>query len=149
MKLRRRRQVLEDISFASRSLPTTESRAALSFTVSSSRLDASEAVLLTELKKEKVPSDEAAPLATAASHSFSGIALWPRVVLNDQLACESRGVGGAPRKSHWQTVLPLMCARPAPVGPGDRIRLDAAISLGAGVKSPPKYSLQAEISPAA
>ena len=64
-------------------------------------------MFLSELQKEKVPPAEAAPLAAAVARSFSGVAMWPRVLLDGELACESRGPGGAPRKSHWQTVRPL------------------------------------------
>ena len=63
------------------------------------------------------------------------------------LVVDSRGPRGEHRKSHWQTVLPLLSARPQPVDAGDTVVLRAAVELGRGVAEPPRYSLQGEIVP--
>ena len=40
--------------------------------------------------------------------SLTGVGMWPRLLLDEARVVESRGADGAPRESHWQTVLPLM-----------------------------------------
>ena len=75
------------------------------------------------------------------------MALWPRLVLDEAaaLVVDSRGPRGEHRRSHWQTVLPLLAARPQRVEPGDAVVVRAAVELGKGVAEPLRYSLQGEI----
>lgn len=90
---------------------------------------------------------EAKPLAAAVSRSLSGVASWPRLVLDPEgsIVVESRGANGEHQKSHWQTVLPLMAARPLTVGAGDRLRVRASVAIGARVDVPVQYSLKGEL----
>ena len=83
-------------------------------------------------------------LSAEVSRSLSGLAMWPRLVLDEEatLVVDSRGPLGEHRKSHWQTVLPLLAARPQPVEAGDSIEIRAAVELGGGVAEPPRYSLE-------
>lgn len=73
--------------------------------------------------------------------------MWPRLVLDEEatLVVDSRGPLGEHRKSHWQTVLPLLAARPQPVEAGDSIEIRAAVELGSGVAEPPRYSLEGTV----
>ena len=82
------------------------------------------------------------------SSSFSGLALWPRLVLDPEgaLVVESRGPRGEHAKSHWQTVVPLMAARPALVAPSQTVTASFEVDLRDGKPTTPlKYSLAAEI----
>lgn len=78
-------------------------------------------------------------MADEVSQKFSGLALWPRLVLNPKgtLVVESRGPKGEHHKSHWQTVLPLMSARPSNVGPFDKIRVEYTVDLRDGKPDTP------------
>ena len=96
----------------------------------------------------RLPQAEARELSKAVSKSFSGIAMWPRLILDEEatLIVESRGPKGEHQKSHWQTVLPLMAARPPAVEPGSVVRVAYSVDLRDGkVASPLKYLLEGEI----
>ena len=71
-------------------------------TIDAARVAANERKYLEELRKEKVPDAEAAATASAAARAFSGIAMWPRLVLDEEgsLVVESRGPRGEHQKSH-------------------------------------------------
>jgi protein arginine N-methyltransferase 1 len=146
-------QLLEDISFADLSLPASGTwrpqAAPASFVVSAERIEANQGKYYAELRKEGAKEDEARQLSVAVAHSLSGLALWPRLLMDEEasLVVDSRGPRGEHRKSHWQTVLPLLSARPQPVDAGDTVVLRAAVELGRGVAEPPRYSLQGEIVP--
>ena len=95
-------------------------------------------------RREGAKEKEARDLSAEVSRSLSGLAMWPRLVLDEEatLVVDSRGPLGEHRKSHWQTVLPLLAARPQPVEAGDSIEIRAAVELGGGVAEPPRYSLE-------
>lgn len=145
--------LLEDVSFADPKLPPPGEwrpmASPLAFKVEGSRLAANEAVYLAELRREGAKEAEAAPLAAAVARSLSGVACWPRLVLDPagELVVESRGPHGESQKSHWQTVLPLLAARPVAVAPGDSVLVDVRVTLGAAVDAPPRYAFTGEVSP--
>jgi len=147
--------LLEEIKFSDVQLPASgvqrlAGAAPLLWTVDAARIAASEGVYLDELRREKVPEAEAASLARAVSRSFSGIAMWPRLVLDPEgtLVVESRGPQGQSQKSHWQTVLPLMSARPASIEPGASVvKVTFSVDLRDGkITSPLQYLLEGEVS---
>ena len=88
---------------------------------------------------------EAADVASKAAHSLSGIALWPRLILDSKgsIVVDSRKFpGGGQQRSHWQTVLPI-CS-PRPVGGlkgGETIEVTAEIDLPNEVTKAPNYRL--------
>ena len=144
--------VLEDISFADMALPAAgtswrPSPPARSFVVSGARIEANQEKYYAELRKEGAKEKEALALSDAVAHTFSGLAMWPRLVLDDEatLVVESRGPHGEHRKSHWQTVLPLLSARPQPIDAGDTVVVRAAVELGSGVANPLRYTLEGEV----
>lgn len=61
-------------------------------------------------------------------------------------ACRSRGPHGEPQKSHWQTVVALLSARPVLIEPGATLRLRAAVQSGNAINAPTRYELEAELS---
>ena len=107
-------------------------------------------------------------LAAATSRSLSGIATWPRLFLqiddeDDNIASsrsttsitvESRQYpNGEHQRSHWQTVLPIMAARPVPdlVG-GERVVVNfsrqeplSSSSKSSSFPPPPRYSLEGNV----
>ena len=145
--------VLEDICFADLELPAAGSTwrpaSPPSFVVDGGRIDSNEAKFYEELTREGAKDAEAKPLAAAVARSLSGVAMWPRLVLDQDatIVCESRGPRGEHQKSHWQTVLPLLSARPRPVTAGDTIVVDATVQVQR-VDQPLVYKLDAKLRPA-
>ncbi|KAL1499717.1 hypothetical protein AB1Y20_012404 [Prymnesium parvum] len=145
-------QRVESLVFADEQLPSSgRVRSALSWRVDGARLEANERTYYAELKREGAKEAEAAPLARAVARSFSGIAFWPRLLLDPEgtLVVESRGPQGEHQKSHWQTVLPLLAAKPVPVEPSQTIRVTFEADLRDGKPDTPlMYTLAAEVSSA-
>ena len=114
-------------------------------------------------------------LAAAMARTVSGLAFWPRLVLDDdgtgraigdvsaeggavgkelrgvgsvsqRLVVESRGPGGEHQKSHWQTVLAVMHPRPWALEAGDRVRIDRAdVTLAGPVNKPALYRVRGAV----
>lgn len=142
-------QLLEEIAFETALPPPGKLQPAkpLVFSVAADRLTANERVYLDELRREGAADNEAVPLAKSVATSVSGLACWPALVLDPEgeLIVRSRGSHGEPQKSHWQTVLPLFCARPLPVHEGDQLVIMPTVELPERVDSPLRYKLQGEL----
>ena len=120
----------------------------LTFPMCAERMASSAAAceaLLAETDDHEVPADIIGDFAAQVGSSMSGIGLWPRLIMDDEdkLKVETRGSDGSPRKSCWELVFPLLCSSPESVAPGDNLRVDATITLGASVDDPVTYDLQA------
>ena len=95
---------------------------------------------------------EDARVAKEIAASFSGMAFWPALVMDDggeagaPSVITSRGPQGEHQKSHWQTVLTLMTPSPIPVAPGDSIRVQYTVELPSSVTAASKYALEGTIS---
>lgn len=76
--------------------------------------------------------------AAADACLFSGFALWPRVVLDDQDVIEVRGQPD----SHWAYVVALMSSQPVKVATPGVIELKSRIDYAA---SPVRYTFDADI----
>jgi protein arginine N-methyltransferase 1 len=142
-------QILEDIDLADPNLPAAGTKLdlpSLSFTISPERIKANENTYYVELLKELISNTEARKLAVNVSHSLSGLAMWPRLVLDEkgEIIVNSRGPKGEPRKSHWQTVLSLMTARPQTVDGGDKVNIQASVDV-TQTDVPMFYSLDGDI----
>jgi SAM-dependent methyltransferase len=145
-------QLLEDISFADINFPqpgrwAPAAGGALSYKVDQARVEANERLFYEELKREKVKEEEAKTLSAGVARSLSGLACWPKLVLDPagELNVPSRGPHGESEKSHWQTVLPLLSARPVAVQPGDELRIDATVDLGKEPDVPLRYKLSGRL----
>jgi SAM-dependent methyltransferase len=143
-------QLLEDVGFAEERFPAPGEwtpAPALSFAISKDRVEASEAIYYEELKREGAKEAEAKAVAAGAAYALSGVACWPRLVLDPQgtLVVDSRGPRGEHQKSHWQTVLPLLSARPVTVKPGEVVEIEAKVTLGKAVDVPPSYRLRGRV----
>lgn len=92
-----------------------------------------------------VPSADAEEISAGVAKGFSGLAMWPRLILDPEgeIVVEARAPGGGPQRSHWQTVLPLMTRAPLPVSAGDTIEVSGSANFGDG--KPAEYSLHADI----
>ena len=160
-------QLLEDMDLT-QPMPTATGclRRDLTFEVSEAHMRAAEEVHSEGLTPALLALGTVTPHAAAAltrhlSRSFAGLACWPRLVLDDEIVIESRtdeiviesrsdedededepgGGGGAP-ESHWQTVLPLLSARPLRVDSGDVVRLEYCATFGARVDEPLEFTLR-------
>ena len=124
----------------------------LSYVASGERIQANEATFVEEYKKGQLSKAQVAELAPKAAHSCTGVAFWPRLMLPgsddaEQYVIDSRGhPDGNQRRSHWQTVLPIMGAEPAVgIQGGDRIEVSCEFDAPAGVTKAPRYSVVADV----
>ena len=117
------------------------------WSIDAERIARNEETYFAELKREGVKEAEAKPLAASVARSLSGVALWPRPILDSdgEFVCQSRGARGESRKSHWQTVLPLLSARPVDVTERSAVTLRYEVDLGREVAAPPKYKLDGDV----
>eukprot|EP00931_Biecheleriopsis_adriatica_P043627 TRINITY_DN24936_c0_g1_i1.p1 TRINITY_DN24936_c0_g1~~TRINITY_DN24936_c0_g1_i1.p1 ORF type:complete len:460 (-),score=92.76 TRINITY_DN24936_c0_g1_i1:47-1426(-) len=143
-------QKLEDIVFSDPNLPKAGrwAQPPLSFSITSLRLEANYKKYLQALTgEEKVPTEEADPLARKTADTFSGMAFWPRLVLDPagEIIVESRGPLGEHQKSHWPTVMALMSPTPVPVAAGDVIKISEAADFARDIMGPAKYTLDGQL----
>ena len=145
-------KLVEDIRFAE-PLPasgTVGPASSLVWTVDPARVSASAAVYRERLRRDAPAGVPVEPLAEEVSTSLSGIALWPRIVLDEDrsLVYNSRGEQGEAQQSHFPTFLPLLSERPPRVEPGGTVRASWEVDLRDGkVTTPLKYSLECELDP--
>ena len=136
---------MEDIRFAdlSSTASTNFEQSKLTFVVEKERLEENVKPLYDEFR-QRSKSKESEQLAAQTAHALSGIAMWPRLYLNDHSVIDSRQFEtGNHQKSHWQTVLPVMSARPlGDLKGGETISINYKFELPADVTKPPAYSIQ-------
>jgi hypothetical protein len=144
--------LVEDISFCDIMSKDQErlvkNKNELSFVVDSARMEKNELSFYDEFRKDnKSSKTDSLILARTTSRSISGIALWPRLVLDDITVIDSRHFGdGDHQRSHWQTVLPIMAARPVGgLEGGERVTVTANFELTTDVTKPCKYSLDGKV----
>lgn len=82
-------QVLESVTLSSAHLPPAgrwlpAGAAGLEFYFEPGRMQAAEAAFTAELRRERAPEEEAARMAAAVSRSLSAVAMWPRLILDEQ-----------------------------------------------------------------
>jgi len=85
--------------------------------------------------------------ARQTASSVTGLALWPRLVLDDTTVVNSRTFPtGQHQKSHWQTVLPIMTPEPIAVVPGQsQIKVALEVSWPTSVTQPPTYKMEGKV----
>jgi len=87
-------------------------------------------------------------MTTKTGQTVSGIAMWPRIVLDaeGQVLINTRTYPkGDHQKSHWQTVLPIMSDVPVRVKDGDEVRVTVDFNVPDSVLSAPTYKLDGDI----
>eukprot|EP00978_Attheya_sp_CCMP212_P046811 scaffold412996_cov59-Attheya_sp.AAC.1 len=149
-------QLVEHIGFANiMSQPRTKTKGSqsssssgqLSFTVSGDRMRENEDKFYTEYINARLPKGEAQEQAPMTAHSCSGIALWPRLLLDDTYIVNSRMYpSGGHQRSHWQTVLPITSDRPIQnIQDGDKIVVQFDLELEEVVAKPPRYKIEGDV----
>lgn len=112
----------------------------ITFTVDGKRIDENIKKFNEEYTRGRVP--EAESLAMDAANSVSGIALWPRLLLDGDIEINSRHYpDGAHQRSHWQSVLPIMSPEPVAVKGGDEITVNFDFDVSSEVTTPPSYEI--------
>ena len=146
--------LIEDIDFASIESKDQDARLSTpksyTFIVDGTRIEDNYDILYNEFRRDKRNSvSESERLAQETSTSFSGIAMWPRLILsdsenkNDSIVVNSRQYGtGEYSKSHWQSVMPIMSSRPIPISCGTKISITTNFNLPLDVTKPPTYSIR-------
>ena len=140
--------VVEDIQFAgmgkSSGGSTRSGSRKLTFTVDGKRVEENAKKFNDEYIRGHVP--DASTLAITAANSISGIALWPRLILDDDITINSRQYpDGNHQRSHWLTVLPIMSPIPVAVKGDDRITVDFEFEVPASVTTPPSYRITGSV----
>lgn len=142
-------QVMEGISFANcgKKQDQLKEEGSMEFTISAERIQQNYQPLFDEFR-QRSDKQASANYAEATCHSFSGIAMWPRIYLTDDMVIDSRSFpNGGHQKSHWQTVLPVASGRPiGPLQGGEKVVLSYKFELPGDVTKPPQYSIQGYIS---
>lgn len=137
--------LVEDISFPNilelgKKWASSKEQRRITFTVDGKRIDKNISKFTTEFTRGRVP--EAESLAIVAANSVSGIALWPRLMLDTDVQINSRNYpDGAHQRSHWQTVLPIMSPEPVAVKGGDEITVNFDFDVSSEVTTPPSYRI--------
>ena len=137
--------LIEDINFAD---PTNGKwkRKDVSFTIGEERVKKNEAAFREEFKRGRLPKEEVETLSVATSCSFSGIALWPRLILDSATEVNSRHYPeGGHQRSHWQTVLPIMNDTPVKLGGGDEVRVSFEFDVSERVTEPARYRISGSV----
>eukprot|EP00578_Thalassiosira_sp_NH16_P010624 CAMPEP_0181115184 /NCGR_PEP_ID=MMETSP1071-20121207/21297_1 /TAXON_ID=35127 /ORGANISM="Thalassiosira sp., Strain NH16" /LENGTH=420 /DNA_ID=CAMNT_0023199375 /DNA_START=66 /DNA_END=1328 /DNA_ORIENTATION=+ len=130
--------LVEDISFAE--IGKGFQKKEVTFIVDGIRVEENIKRFDVEFKNGRI--DEARKLAIATANSVSGIALWPRLTLDDDTDINSRHYpDGGHQKSHWQTVLPIMSPEPVAVKEGDQIAVNFDFDVTSEVTRPPSYKI--------
>eukprot|EP00320_Phaeocystis_rex_P003086 CAMPEP_0119062146 /NCGR_PEP_ID=MMETSP1178-20130426/5804_1 /TAXON_ID=33656 /ORGANISM="unid sp, Strain CCMP2000" /LENGTH=478 /DNA_ID=CAMNT_0007043407 /DNA_START=16 /DNA_END=1452 /DNA_ORIENTATION=- len=153
-------RLVEDIRLADAAFPssgTVGAASSLMWRVDPLRLEANREAFRKRLCKDeaalRAQGIELAALTTDIAQSFSGIALWPRIVFDEagSLAYDSREHPyGEHQMSHWQTFVPYVGRRPVRVEPEDVISAAWEVDLQDGkVTTPLKYSIECVINPLA
>jgi hypothetical protein len=123
---------------------TRTERRRVTFEVDGERVEANAAKFKEEYVRGRVP--DASTLAISAAGSVTGIALWPRLILNDDVTINSRHYpDGGHQRSHWQTVLPIMSPVPVAVGGGDEITVDFDFDVPYALTTPPLYRITGNV----
>mmetsp|Transcript_253 Transcript_253/g.342 ORF Transcript_253/g.342 Transcript_253/m.342 type:complete len:495 (+) Transcript_253:103-1587(+) len=119
------------------------------FSIDGKRIEDNTLVFYEELRRGRLGKDEAENMAKTTGSTFSGVALWPRLILDGdgEIEVNSRGFpSGKHQKSHWQTVLPIMSDIPIPVKAGDEVQVTMNFDVGSGgILKPPSYSIYGNI----
>ncbi|KAL7488808.1 hypothetical protein ACHAW6_014406 [Cyclotella cf. meneghiniana] len=137
--------LIEDISFANPNNGQWKIRH-VTFKVDDERVAKNEQSFREEFKRGRLPKEEVEALAVTTSHSFSGIALWPRLLLDSSTQVNSRHYPeGGHQKSHWQTVLPIMADTPVAVRGGDEIRVTFEFDVSDKVTEPARYRISGNV----
>ncbi|KAL9179374.1 hypothetical protein ACHAXT_008664 [Thalassiosira profunda] len=137
--------VVEDVSFADIDSKGVAKKR-ITYRVDGDRVEGNVQKFREEFKRGRLPQDEADKLAVATANSVSGIALWPRLILSDTVEVNSRHYpDGGHQRSHWQTVLPIMCPEPVPVKGGDAITVDFDFDVPSSVTKPASYKISGTV----
>jgi hypothetical protein len=138
---------IEDIAFTDGAPPPGALDA--TFVVSATQLEENEEACVSWLQERGVEAATARRHAHRAARSFSGLAMWPRLILRGEgeIVVDSRGPGtrgasAAPGGSSWQTVLPILEARPLTVDAGETLRTRLTVDLPEELEDPMWYTVE-------
>lgn len=142
--------VLEDIKFSDISGKSGGFKKldTLKFTIDGDRIEDNTPAFVDEFRLGRLDKPEAQKLAQTTARSFTGIAMWPRLILdaNDKIIVNSRAYpDGDHQKSHWQTVLPIMSATPVSVKAGDEVVVNVDFDVPATFQKAATYKLAGNV----
>lgn len=147
--------LVEDVSFkdikrrpaADTMTAPAESRT-VSFVIDGDRMEDNAVKFRDELRRGGLRKLELEQMATDTGRTVSGVALWPRLLLDadEQIQINTRTYPkGDHQKSHWQTVLPIMTDVPIRVKGGDQVVVKVDFNVPDNVLTAPTYKLEGDI----
>lgn len=135
--------LIEDINFAN---PMTRKKKDVTYTIDGKRVERNVQAFRGEFARGRLPNEDIEKLSVATAHSFSGIALWPRLLLESSTEINSRQYPkGGHQKSHWQTVLPIMSDTPVDLKSGDEVNVTFDFDVSEKVTEPAKYRISGNV----
>ena len=138
--------LVEDLSFADIVHEKANHQKQITFTVDADRVQRNIKSFNEEFKRGRLPKSEAEQLAITTACSVSGIALWPRIILDDTAEVNSRHYpDGGHQRSHWQTVLPIMAPTPVTVKGGDQVSVTFDFLVPSEVTKPAVYKISGNV----
>ncbi|EJK47937.1 hypothetical protein THAOC_33308 [Thalassiosira oceanica] len=140
--------VVEDVSFADIARAGAGGTRQITFTVDPGRVEENVEKFGNEFAKngQQRLASEVGRLKVETANSVSGIAMWPRLILDDDIEINSRRYpDGGQQKSHWQTVLPILSPEPVPVKGGDRIVVNFDFDIPKEVTRPASYKISGQV----
>ena len=142
--------LVEDISFAqilSKEQNERNQKREISFKVDAERMEENQMEFFKEFRRGNSSPKDSEVYADKTAHSMTGIALWPRIILDDSIVIDSRRFGdGGHQKSHWQSVLPIMNSRPiGNLKGGEQISVTCDFTVPESILTPPSYSIKGNV----
>ncbi|EED89822.1 arginine n-methyltransferase-like protein [Thalassiosira pseudonana CCMP1335] len=138
--------LVEDISFADIASEKGALKKQVTFIVDGGRIEQNAKQFREEFKKGGLPKEQFEQLSVTTANSVSGIALWPRLILDGTVDINSRHYpDGGHQKSHWQTVLSIMSAIPLKVKSGDQVTVTFDFDVPSDVTRPSYYNISGNV----
>ena len=115
------------------------------FEITADAIDANAECYRSQLARAGADAADAAAFGREVAPLLSGIALWPRLLLDDAAVVSARGEGGEHFSSHWRTVVSLLSLKPVAVAAGDRVAAALSAELDEEIEAAPRYQMEVSV----
>ena len=115
------------------------------FEITGDAIDTNAERYRSQLARAGAAAADAAAFGREVAPLLSGIALWPRLLLDDDAVVSARGEGGEHFSSHWRTVVSLLSLKPVAVAAGDRVAAALSAELDEAIEAAPRYQMEVSV----